>query len=113
MTDIPVVNCPHCGESIGAELTAKLRSHSEVTLRLTPMPGEYMTAKTIGQKLTAMEGIFDAAAKAVDPDMRAVCLLRSLTTDADGTISATMMIARAVSRDKARKSVKRPEGDVT
>ncbi len=51
------LTCHHCGERIGLEMTTKLMNESRVSFVMTPHPGEFLQAKTVGGSIAEIAKI--------------------------------------------------------
>jgi hypothetical protein len=95
--------CLKCGAPQNAEMVARLAERSEMTFTLKPMPGEFMSAKSVGGSMEGVAELLRLSGKAVNVPTEV--LVKSILTDEDGTIRITMLICRheAAKEIKARR----------
>ena len=76
------VPCPHCGGEVSFELVAKYQDQSRIRFDLHAAPGELMSAKHVGEALSAMGDLMRACAKEVGVPTEV--LVERIETTADG-----------------------------
>jgi hypothetical protein len=55
--------CPHCGKPLDFELVSKFSALSRVSFVLSPQPGEFLQARTVGGALENLDKLYAAVAK--------------------------------------------------
>jgi hypothetical protein len=102
------VACPHCSHALSAEVVAQVSNQSIVSMRLCPSPGELMQASTIGGSISSFGQLMEAAGR----ELRAptVSLVKSITSDEDGSVTITLLVARGPEVAARKRRINRAAG---
>lgn len=92
MSESKTPACPHCGKAFGAEMVARLADESRITWSLTPSPGEFMSAESVGGSLAALAQLLKEIGKNVGCSTEIV--VERMETDEGGKITARLRICR-------------------
>lgn len=93
--------CPHCSKPLGLELVSNFSGLSRMSFVLSPQPGEFMTARTVGGALENLDKLHAAIAK--EMGHKVTTTVHNVTCES-GKITFELAIARYVGAGRKRKS---------
>jgi hypothetical protein len=95
------MHCPQCNAAVPFELVARFANQSRIAIKLTPAPGEYMQASTIGGSLTQMQKLLEASGRHLG--IPTVVCVESIKDDGNGTFEFGLLVMRYEDAKKRKK----------
>ena len=83
--------CPTCGAALGLETVTKLMNESRVSFVITPHPGEFLQAKTVGGTIAEFAKILTA--EDADLGVTTTVVVESVSSS-DGEVTVRFLLCR-------------------
>lgn len=87
------VRCPHCENDFEVDVEVELPAETKLRWAITPMPGQMLSASTVGGSLTALHKLLAAAGRTLGA--RTETLVEGMSIQEDGALVFDLRVLNA------------------
>lgn len=102
--DIQKLKCPECGHETAVSLKAKIAPESRTAITFTPKSGQMMTAKAIGESISAYADLLSAVAEGIGGTT--VTFMEAAGVESDGSLRFDFVTLETKSAPQPKESEK-------